>query len=138
VTSTDHHAATPDPLVSSTSSVSLSALRERGHARIATESCAALVTWVDGAAYAVSDACPHRGTSLSGGLLRDAVVTCPAHLWQYDVRTGARHDTTGEGLESYPVTVNATDDTVEVTLPPSVPALSLREILQAHARDSRA
>ena len=73
--------------------------------------------------------------SLSGGLLRDGVVTCPAHLWQYDVRTGARHDTTGEDLATYPVTMTA--DTVEITLPSAVPTLSLRQILQAHARDSR-
>jgi nitrite reductase/ring-hydroxylating ferredoxin subunit len=102
---------------------------------VATETCAALVTWVEGAAYAVADACPHRGTSLSDGLLRDGVVTCPAHLWQYDVRTGARHDTTGEALATYPVTL--TDATVEITLPAPAPTLTLRQILQAHAREPR-
>ena len=121
--------------MTSTHSVSLAELREHGHLRVASEGCAALVTWVDGAAYAVADACPHRATSLSGGLLRDSVVTCPAHLWQYDVRTGARHDTSGEGLATYPVTVTA--DTVEVALPGNEPALSLRQILLAHASDHR-
>ena len=123
--------------MTSTHTVNLTELRTEGHARVATATCAALVTWVDGAAYAVADACPHRGTSLSGGLLRDGVVTCPAHLWQYDVRSGARHDTRGEGLAAYPVTVSLIDDTVEVTLPTEVPTLTLREILQAHAREPR-
>jgi nitrite reductase/ring-hydroxylating ferredoxin subunit len=121
--------------VTTTHTVSLAELRAQGHARVATETCAALVTWVDGAAYAVADSCLHRGTSLAGGLNRHGVVTCPAHLWQYDVRTGARHDTAGEGLATYPVTV--TDDTVEITLPTPTQPLSLRQILQSHARDPR-
>jgi len=121
--------------VTTTHTVSVAELREQGHARVATDTCAALVTWVDGAAYAVADSCLHRGTSLAGGLNRDGVVTCPAHLWQYDVRTGARHDTTGEPLATYPVTITA--DTVEITLPTAVPTPSLRQILQSHARERR-
>jgi nitrite reductase/ring-hydroxylating ferredoxin subunit len=93
---------------------------------------AALVALVDGAPHAVSDTCPHRGTSLSGGLLRDGVVTCPAHLWQYDVRTGARHDTRGEGLACYPARLDGDDVVVE--LPDPTPQPSLREILLAQAR----
>jgi nitrite reductase/ring-hydroxylating ferredoxin subunit len=93
---------------------------------------AALVALVGGAPYAVSDACPHRGTALSGGLLRDGVVTCPGHLWQYDVRTGARHDTRGEGLACFPARLDGDDVVVE--LPDATPQPSLREILLAQAR----
>jgi nitrite reductase (NADH) small subunit len=93
---------------------------------------AALVALVDGAPYAVSDACPHRAASLSGGLLRDGVVTCPGHLWQYDVRTGARHDTRGEGLACFPARLEGDDVVVE--LPDPTPQPSLREILLAQAR----
>jgi nitrite reductase/ring-hydroxylating ferredoxin subunit len=89
---------------------------------------AALVALVDGAPYAVSDACPHRGTALSGGLLRDGVVTCPGHLWQYDVRTGARHDTRGEGLACYPARLDG-DDVVEAGDRPIGPEGALRRIV---------
>ena len=38
---------------------------------------------------AFDDACPHRGTPLSEGRLRGTVLTCAAHTWEFDVRTGA-------------------------------------------------
>ncbi|MDX6554555.1 MAG: hypothetical protein QOD86_750 [Miltoncostaeaceae bacterium] len=37
---------------------------------------------------AFDDACPHRGTPLSEGRLRGAVLTCAAHTWEFDVRSG--------------------------------------------------
>ncbi|HEX6291384.1 MAG TPA: non-heme iron oxygenase ferredoxin subunit [Herpetosiphonaceae bacterium] len=43
---------------------------------------------VDGTIYAFSDSCRHAGGSLSSGVLRDDVVTCPLHGWAYNVRTG--------------------------------------------------
>lgn len=47
-----------------------------------------VVANVDGALYAFSDLCRHQGGSLSGGVLRDGVVTCSWHGWAYNVRTG--------------------------------------------------
>lgn len=43
---------------------------------------------VDGTIYAFSDSCRHEGGSLSSGVLRDEIVTCPLHGWAYSVRTG--------------------------------------------------
>jgi nitrite reductase/ring-hydroxylating ferredoxin subunit len=40
--------------------------------------------------YAAGDVCPHAGAILSEGGLAGAVVTCPLHGSQFDVRTGAR------------------------------------------------
>lgn len=45
---------------------------------------------VDGRLCAVSDRCPHAGAALSSGGLEGAVVTCPRHGSQFDVRTGER------------------------------------------------
>ena len=110
----------------------LGLLGAAGRLRLEAEGCAVLLALVDGEVHAVDDACRHRGTSLSGGLLRDGVVTCPAHLWRYDVRTGRRHDTEGEPLATYPVAV--VDGTVEVTVPDEARRPTMREILLAHAR----
>lgn len=112
----------------------LDVLQAVGRLRLEAEGCAVLVALVDGEVHAVEDACRHRGTALSGGLLRDGIVTCPAHLWQYDVRTGRRHDTVGESLPTYPVEL--VGGTVEVTVPDAVAAPTLREILLAHAREA--
>ena len=110
----------------------LERLRAQGRLRLEVDGCAVLLALVDGEVHAVDDACRHRGTALSGGLLRDGIVTCPAHLWQYDVRTGRRHDTQGEALATYPVAL--VGGTVEVTVPDEVRQPTLREILQAHAQ----
>jgi len=112
--------------------------------RVEAEACPVLVALVEGRAYAVQDACRHRQASLLTGVLRDGVVTCPSHFWQYDLRTGARHDTDGEGLPSYPARLVREDGTeaaslgdavrVEVEVPDAAPAPTLREVLLAHAR----
>jgi nitrite reductase/ring-hydroxylating ferredoxin subunit len=38
--------------------------------------------------YAIDDRCPHKGVSLARGTFQEAVVTCPAHGFTVDVRTG--------------------------------------------------
>jgi nitrite reductase/ring-hydroxylating ferredoxin subunit len=43
-----------------------------------------------GSLYAVEDRCPHAGAVLSEGELDGAVVTCPRHGSQFDVRDGDR------------------------------------------------
>ena len=43
---------------------------------------------VGDAYYAIDDRCPHQGVSLARGTVEDAVVTCPAHHFTVDVRTG--------------------------------------------------
>lgn len=39
--------------------------------------------------FAADNSCPHRGGPLAEGDLRGPEVTCPWHLWSFDVRTGA-------------------------------------------------
>ena len=38
---------------------------------------------------AFDDRCPHRGTPLTQGTLQGTTLTCAAHTWEFDVRTGA-------------------------------------------------
>jgi len=40
------------------------------------------------AVYAMEDACPHAGFPLSEGELAGCVISCHAHGWPFDVRTG--------------------------------------------------
>ena len=34
-------------------------------------------------------ACPHQGNSLAEGYLEGDKLVCPAHLWEFDARSGA-------------------------------------------------
>jgi nitrite reductase (NADH) small subunit len=45
---------------------------------------------IDGKFFALDGICPHAGGPLGKGALRETVVTCPWHGWQFDVTTG-RH-----------------------------------------------
>jgi nitrite reductase/ring-hydroxylating ferredoxin subunit len=49
-----------------------------------------LVAWVDGAPFAIEDACNHAGASLSeGSRVRGRCVTCQMHGYVFDLTTGA-------------------------------------------------
>lgn len=52
---------------------------------------------------ATDHACPHRGGPLSDGLVADDCITCPLHNQRFSLRTGARQDAAGEGIEVYEV-----------------------------------
>jgi nitrite reductase/ring-hydroxylating ferredoxin subunit len=46
-----------------------------------------LVRTADGV-HAFDDVCPHRGTPLSEGKVSGTTLTCRAHTWEFDVRSG--------------------------------------------------
>ena len=43
---------------------------------------------LDGKYHAYDGDCPHQGTSLAAGTLDEGVLTCSAHEWEFDARTG--------------------------------------------------
>src|SRR3989338_10394280 len=43
---------------------------------------------VDNQFYAISNVCAHRGGPLGEGTCDGKIVTCPWHMWKYDVTTG--------------------------------------------------
>ncbi|MEA2642286.1 MAG: naphthalene 1,2-dioxygenase ferredoxin component [Chloroflexota bacterium] len=77
--------------------------------------------------YALSAWCTHLGSNLVLGQLTDHVVTCWAHLWQFDVRTGEplrpplAKIAPGYRLRTYPVRVDG--GTVYVSRKPGRPNL---------------
>jgi nitrite reductase/ring-hydroxylating ferredoxin subunit len=60
---------------------------------------------VDGTFYAIDGVCLHRGGPVGEGDLDGAVVTCPWHGFQYDVRTGRMVTDPEVGLERYEIEV---------------------------------
>jgi len=70
---------------------------------------------VNGQFYAINNICLHRGGPLADGALEGAVVTCPWHGWQYDVRTGKVGQNPTVGVESYPVEVRGEEIFVNVS-----------------------
>ncbi len=84
--------------------------------------------------HAMLDRCPHREIRLSGGIVRDGLLTCPGHFWRFDLTDGRRTDEPDQVLPLYPTRVTG-DGWVEVLVPEPAPALSMREWLLAQARE---
>lgn len=69
---------------------------------------------VDGTIYATSDICSHETASLTRGSLDEAVVTCPLHGAQFDVRTGKNLRMPAVvPIKSYPVKLEADEIFIE-------------------------
>ena len=69
---------------------------------------------VDGAFYAVENTCCHRGGPLGDGELQGNTVTCPWHMWQFDLTTGACANSPGDRVRTYDIVVDG--DAVKVRL----------------------
>jgi nitrite reductase/ring-hydroxylating ferredoxin subunit len=61
---------------------------------------------VDGAFYALENACAHRGGPLGEGDLDGTVVVCPWHAWRWDVKTGANVNNPAVKMPCFPVSVD--------------------------------
>jgi nitrite reductase/ring-hydroxylating ferredoxin subunit len=84
----------------------------------------------DESPVAVADVCAHRHTALSGGLVRDGILTCPGHFWRYDLRTGQCINRP-DRVATYQCRV--VDGWVDVLVPDPAPVVGIRAMLLAAA-----
>ena len=68
-----------------------------------------------GEVRAYDPVCPHAEFPLVDGEFENCILTCSAHLWQFDVITGEGVNPTGVSLNSYPVKVQ--DEEILIILP---------------------
>jgi toluene monooxygenase system ferredoxin subunit len=61
---------------------------------------------VDGQVHAYEDRCPHLANPLSDGELQDDVLTCAAHEWVFDARTGTGLNPKDACLQRFPVRID--------------------------------
>ncbi len=74
-----------------------------------------LIAHTDGCFYAVDDTCTHEDASLSKGLLKGGLVTCPLHGSRFDLRTGDVLDEPADiPLNIYATRVSGGDVLVEI------------------------
>lgn len=69
---------------------------------------------VDRQFHAIDNTCLHRGGPLADGPLEGAVVTCPWHGWEYDVRTGKVGQNPTVGVACYAVEVRGDEIFINV------------------------
>lgn len=69
---------------------------------------------VEGEIFATDNTCLHMGGPLGEGDLASAVVTCPWHGWEYNVKTGEALTAPGEYIQKFEVRVQNGDIEVAV------------------------
>jgi len=69
---------------------------------------------VGGKVYAMDNTCLHRGGPLGEGTLEGEVVTCPWHMWEYNVRSGEFVANPSIKVTTYAVQVEGDDVRVAV------------------------
>jgi toluene monooxygenase system ferredoxin subunit len=73
-----------------------------------------LLVDVEGTVCAYEDRCRHKGVRLSEGKLDGFVITCAAHGWQYDARTGQGVNPEGVALPRYEVRIAGDDILIDL------------------------
>ena len=68
-----------------------------------------------GEVRAFHPSCPHQEHPLVEGEFENCILTCSAHLWQFNVISGEGTNPTGTALTSYPVKTE--NDEIWVTFP---------------------
>ena len=68
-----------------------------------------------GEVRAVQSRCPHQEISLLQARLDKHVLICRAHLWQFDLRSGAGINPRDCALALYPTRIDGDDVLVDVT-----------------------
>lgn len=67
----------------------LSDIDERGSRTFQLEDLEiAIFKLADGSILAIENRCPHKGGSLSEGMVCGKIVHCPLHDWRIDLQTG--------------------------------------------------
>jgi NAD(P)H-dependent nitrite reductase small subunit len=69
---------------------------------------------IEGEVYALNNVCPHQHASIiHQGFIEEGCVVCPAHGWEFDIKTGKRKNGL-RGLKKYEVKIS--DDKIFVKL----------------------
>jgi len=69
---------------------------------------------VGGKIYATDNTCVHQGGPLGEGILEGEIISCPWHMWEYNVCSGEKVGTSSIKLATYPVEIEGTDIKVGV------------------------
>lgn len=80
-------------------------LREKVGSKFFIDDVEIAVFKVDGKIYALSNICPHQHSAIIyDGFIEDGKVVCPAHGWEFDLKTGCMAKDR-KGLDSFEVKI---------------------------------
>ena len=53
--------------------------------------------------FAFENTCPHMGGPVGEGIIKNGVVSCPLHAWEFDIKTGESKSNPGQKLNTFEV-----------------------------------
>ena len=83
--------------------------------------------------YAVDNRCPHMGYPMSEGSVRDGVLICHWHHWEFDLKSGGCFLASGDDLKAFPVEVRD-DGNLYVGLARGEKAAAKRRVIERGKR----
>ena len=83
--------------------------------------------------YATDNRCPHMGYPLSEGSVRDGVLICHWHHWEFDLKTGGCFLTFGDDVRTFPVEKRA-DGCLYVGIPDGEKEAARRRLVERGKR----
>jgi len=69
---------------------------------------------IKGQIFACENDCPHQGSPLQAGIVKDGHLSCPRHGYRFDLTTGACKDNPEFTLKIFPVALQGDDIMVDV------------------------
>ena len=60
---------------------------------------------IKGEIFACENECPHQGSPLHSGIVKDGYLSCPRHGFRFDLKTGNCLDNPAYTLKVFPVTI---------------------------------
>jgi nitrite reductase/ring-hydroxylating ferredoxin subunit len=69
---------------------------------------------IKGQIFACENECPHQGSPLQAGIVKDGHLSCPRHGYRFDLKTGNCLDFPEYTLRIYPVELQGDDIMVTV------------------------
>ena len=67
-----------------------------------------------GRIFACENYCPHQGSPMLGGIVKNGVISCPRHGWHYNLTSGICEDHPGTVLQVYQIEVVGDDIMIDL------------------------
>ena len=69
---------------------------------------------IKGEIFACENECPHQGSPLHAGIVKDGMLSCPRHGYRFVLKTGECLDNPGFTLKIFPVQLQGDDILVDI------------------------
>jgi nitrite reductase/ring-hydroxylating ferredoxin subunit len=69
---------------------------------------------IKGEIFACENECPHQGSPMQAGIVKDGHLSCPRHGYRFNLKTGSCLDNPDFTLKVFPAKIEGDDIVVEI------------------------